>query len=94
MDSIVREIVTRSGRRTRSESPTQSIGVGAEDCRTRANCASLRTNIKIVGIGWGLQHDRPPRGIGHRGSRTVCGEHGRPSSMIIRSPHKLSSAVE
>ena len=54
MDSIVREIVTRSGAETRvPESPTQSIGVGAEDAELERILASLRTNIKIVGIGGG-----------------------------------------
>jgi len=54
MDSIVREIVTRSGADSRvPESPTQSIGAGAEDAELERILASLRTNIKIVGIGGG-----------------------------------------
>src|SRR5437773_2045412 len=54
MDSIVREVVTRSGVETRvPESPTASIGMGAEDAELERILASLRTNIKIVGIGGG-----------------------------------------
>src|SRR3989454_5501075 len=54
MDSIVREVVSRSGVQPRlPESPTQSMGVGAEDAELERILASLRTNIKIVGIGGG-----------------------------------------
>src|SRR5881396_3009414 len=54
MDSIVREVVTRSTPGPRvPESPTQAIGVGAEDAELERILASLRTNIKIVGIGGG-----------------------------------------
>src|SRR2546422_2899455 len=54
MDSIVREVVSRSGVQPRlPEFPTQSMGVGAEDAELERILASLRTNIKIVGIGGG-----------------------------------------
>src|SRR5207249_3121643 len=54
MDSIVREVVSRSGVQPRlPESPTQRVGVDAEDAELERILASLRTNIKIVGIGGG-----------------------------------------
>src|SRR5438046_8674287 len=54
MDSIVGEAVTRSGVEPRvPESPTASLGMGAEDAELERILASLRTNIKIVGIGGG-----------------------------------------
>src|SRR2546428_8120053 len=54
MDSIVREVVSRSGVEPRVlESPTQTAGIGAEDAELERILASLRTNIKIVGIGGG-----------------------------------------
>src|SRR5213596_252524 len=54
MDSIVREVVSRSGVQPRlPESPTQRAGVDAEDAELERILASLRTNIKIVGIGGG-----------------------------------------
>ena len=50
MDSIVREVVSRSGVQPRlPESPTQRVGVDAEDAELERILASLRTNIKIVG---------------------------------------------
>src|SRR5205823_13508081 len=54
MDSIVREVVSRSTPEPRMpESPTQRIGLGAEDSELERILASLRTNIRIVGIGGG-----------------------------------------
>src|SRR3989449_11702465 len=54
MDSIVREVVSRSGVQPRlPESPTQRVGGDAEDAELERILASLRTNIKIVGIGGG-----------------------------------------
>src|SRR5437870_11882365 len=54
MDSIVREAVSRSGVQPRlPESPTQSMGVGAEDAELERILARRRTNIKLVGIGGG-----------------------------------------
>src|SRR5712691_4188983 len=54
MDSIVRDVVRRSGVQPRlPEFPTQTTGLGAEDAELERILASLRTNIKIVGIGGG-----------------------------------------
>src|SRR3989442_15592274 len=91
MDSIVREIVTRSGAETRvPESTTQSIGVGAEDAELERILASLRTNIKIVGIGGGGCNtiDRLLES-GIVGAELFAANTGAQHLLIIRSPHKL-----
>src|SRR6266702_1331266 len=91
MDSIVREIVTRSGAETRApESPTQSIGVGAEDAELERILASLRTNIKIVGIGGGGCNtiDRLVES-GIVGAELFAANTDAQHLLIIRSPHKL-----
>ncbi len=91
MDSIVREIVTRSGAETRApESPTQSIGVGAEDAELERILASLRTNIKIVGIGGGGCNtiDRLVES-GIVGAELYAANTDAQHLLIIRSPHKL-----
>src|SRR3989440_255428 len=91
MDSIVREIVTRSGAETRvPESPTQSIGVGAEDAELERILASLRTNIKIVGIGGGGCNtiDRLVES-GIVGAELYAANTDAQHLLIIRSPHKL-----
>src|SRR2546426_10286756 len=91
MDSIVREVVSRSGVQPRlPESPTQSMGVGAEDAELERILASLRTNIKIVGIGGGGCNtiDRlVESGIG--GGELFAADTGAQHLLIIRSPHKL-----
>src|SRR2546430_355155 len=91
MDSIVREIVTRSGAETRvPESPTQSIGVGAEDAELERILASLRTNIKIVGIGGGGCNtiDRLVES-GIVGAELFAANTDAQHLLIVRSPHKL-----
>src|SRR5437763_16809961 len=91
MDSIVREVVTRSGVETRvPESPTASIGMGAEDAELERILASLRTNIKIVGIGGGGCDT-----IGRLVRSGIGGtEHGAAYTdaqqlLVSPSPHKL-----
>src|SRR5437016_2196683 len=78
MDSIEREVVTRSGVEPRvPESPTASLGMGAEDAELERILASLRTNIKIVGIGGGRRpHDRHLYLPLPRGGRYPCVERG------------------
>src|SRR3989442_12195597 len=91
MDSIVKEIVTRSGGEPRvPESPTQSIGLGAEDAELERILASLRTNIKIVGIGGGGCNtiDRLVES-GIVGAELYAANTAAPHSLIIRSPHNL-----
>src|SRR2546426_666373 len=86
MDSIVREVVSRSGVQPRlPESPTQSMGVGAEDAELERILASLRTNIKIVGIGGGgcNTSDR----LGRRpGRRAAVEGGGRPLVRDLQVP--------
>src|SRR2546425_6154824 len=55
MDSIVREVITRAGEEPRvPEGPTQGPGgFAADDAELERILASLRTNIKILGIGGG-----------------------------------------
>src|SRR6266704_283074 len=91
MDSIVREIVTRSGAEPRvPESPTQSIGMGAEDAELERILASLRTNIKILGIGGGGCNtiDRLVES-GIVGAELFAANTDAQHLLIIRSPHKL-----
>src|SRR5436190_772130 len=91
MDSIVREVVTRSGVETRvPESPTASIGMGAEDAELERILASLRTNIKIVGIGGGGCNtiDRLVES-GIVGAELFAANTDAQHLLVIRSPHKL-----
>src|SRR6059036_657268 len=91
MDSIVREVVSRSGVEPRVlESPTQMVGIGAEDAELERILASLRTNIKIVGIGGGGCNT-----IGRLvesgivGAELFAANTDAQHLLIIRSPHKL-----
>src|SRR3989475_2075166 len=91
MDSIVREVVSRSGVEPRVlESPTQSAGIGAEDAELERILASLRTNIKIVGIGGGGCNtiDRLVES-GIVGAELFAANTDAQHLLIIRSPHKL-----
>src|SRR3989442_15341363 len=89
MDSIVREVVSRSGVQPRlPESPTQSMGVGAEDAELERILASLRTNIKIVGIGGGGCNtiDRLV-GAGLGWAELFAPNKGAQHLPILRRPH-------
>src|SRR5207249_3684462 len=91
MDSIVREVVSRSGVQPRlPESPTQRAGVDAEDAELERILASLRTNIKIVGIGGGGCNtiDRLVES-GIVGAELFAANTDAQHLLIIRSPHKL-----
>src|SRR5438067_13803445 len=94
MDSIVREVVTRSGVETRvPESPTASIGMGAEDAELERILASLRTNIKIVGIGGGGCNTIDRRGeSGIVGAELYAANTDAQHLLIMRSRHKLLPA--
>src|SRR2546426_5751359 len=91
MDSIVREVVSRSGVQPRlPETPTQRVGVDAEDAELERILASLRTNIKIVGIGGGGCNtiDRLVES-GIVGAELFAANTDAQHLLIIRSPHKL-----
>src|SRR2546425_2041480 len=91
MDSIVREVVSRSGVEPRVlESPTQMAGIGAEDAELERILASLRTNIKIVGIGGGGCNtiDRLVES-GIVGAELFAANTDAQHLLIVRSPHKL-----
>src|SRR5229473_1302816 len=91
MDSIVREVVTRSGVEPRlPESPTSAMGVGAEDAELERILASLRTNIKIVGIGGGGCNtiDRLVES-GIVGAELFAANTDAQHLLVVRSPHKL-----
>src|SRR5437879_6147732 len=72
------------------ESPTQTMGVGAEDAELERILASLRTNIKIVGIGGGGCNtiDRLVES-GIVGAELFAANTDAQHLLIIRSPHKL-----
>src|SRR3972149_6231314 len=91
MDSIVREVVTRTGGEPRvPESPTQAVGVGTQDAEPERIPASLRTNIKIIGIGGGGCNtvDRLVE-AGIVGAELYACNTDAQHLLIIRSPHKL-----
>jgi cell division protein FtsZ len=91
MDSIVREVVTRAADEPRlPESPTAAIGMGTEDAELERILASLRTNIKIVGIGGGGCNtiDRLVEG-GIVGAELYACNTDAQHLLIIRAPHKL-----
>src|SRR5436853_3526520 len=91
MDSIVREVVTRSGVEPRVlESRTSAMGVEAEDAELERILASLRTNIKIVGIGGGGCNTIDRLGeSGIVGAELYAANTDAQHLLIIRSPHKL-----
>src|SRR5207245_3568139 len=91
LDSIVREVVSRSGVQPRlPDFPTQSVGVGAEDAELERILASLRTNIKIVGIGGGGCNtiDRLVES-GIVEAENFAANTDAQHLLIIRSPHQL-----
>lgn len=91
MDSIVREVVTRAAEEPRvPESPTAVIGTGTEDAELERILASLRTNIKIIGIGGGGCNtiDRLVES-GVVGAELYACNTDAQHLLIIRAPHKL-----
>ena len=91
MDSIVREVVTRSAEEPRMlETPTQALGQGTEDAELERILASLRTNIRIIGIGGGGCNtvDRVVE-AGIVGAELYACNTDAQHLLIIRSPHKL-----
>src|SRR3970040_832999 len=91
MDSIVREVVTRTGGEPRvPESPTQAVGVGTQDAELERILASLRTNIKIIRIGAGGSNtvDRVVE-AGIVGAELYACNTDAQHLLTIRSPHKV-----
>src|SRR3990170_7459130 len=91
MDSIVREVVARTGGEPRvPESPTQGVGVGTQDAELERILASLRTNIKIIGIGGGGCNtvDRLVE-AGIVGAELYACNTDAQHLLTIRSPHKV-----
>jgi len=91
MDSIVREIVSRAPAEPRvPESPTEVIGVQTEDSELERILASLRTNIKIIGIGGGGSNtiDRLVE-AGIVGAELYACNTDAQHLLTIRSPHKV-----
>src|SRR3989304_3099806 len=92
MDSIVREVITRAGGEPRvPEAPTQArVGFTAEDAELERILASLRTNIKILGIGGGGTNtiDRLVE-AGIIGAELYAANTDPQHLLTIRSPHKV-----
>src|SRR5437867_12260636 len=92
MDSIVRELITRAGEDPRvPEAPTQGPGgFAADDAELERILASLRTNIKIIGIGGGgtNTNDRLLE-AGVLGAELYAAHTGGPHLLTIRAPHKI-----
>src|SRR5207302_10266999 len=91
LEPSVMEIGTRSGVEPQvHESPTASLGMGAEDAELERILASLRTNIKIVGIGGGGCNtiDRLVES-GIVGAELFAANTDAQHLLVIRSPHKL-----
>jgi cell division protein FtsZ len=54
MNSVVKEVLTRSGTEVvAEEAPTQAVGYSAQDEELERILAGLKTNIKIIGCGGG-----------------------------------------
>lgn len=91
MDSIVREVVTRTdGGPLIPDLPHPSFGVGAQDADLERILASLRTNIKILGIGGGGCNtvDRLVE-AGIVGAELYAANTDAQHLLTIRSPHKV-----
>ncbi|OGS48638.1 MAG: cell division protein FtsZ [Euryarchaeota archaeon RBG_16_68_13] len=91
MDSIVREVVTRAGEEPRLlDAPTLSPGLVTDDTELERILASLRTNIKIIGIGGGGSNaiDRLVE-AGIVGAELYACNTDAQHLLTIRSPHKV-----
>src|SRR2546426_8408626 len=92
MDSIVREVITRAGEEPRvPEGPTQGPGgFAADDAELERILASLRTNIKILGIGGGGTNtiDRLVE-AGIIGAELYAANTDAQHLLTIRAPHKI-----
>ncbi len=92
MDSIVREVITRAGEEPRvPDTPTQGpVGFTAEDAELERILASLRTNIKIIGIGGGGTNtiDRLVE-AGIIGAELFAANTDAQHLLTIRAPHKI-----
>jgi cell division protein FtsZ len=92
MGSIVREVITRAGEESRvPEAPTHLPGgFIAEDAELERILASLRTNIKIIGIGGGGTNtiDRLVE-AGIIGAELYAANTDAQHLLTIRSPHKI-----
>ena len=91
MDSIVREVISRAPEEPRvPEAPTASMGVQTEDAELERILASLRTNIKIIGIGGGGSNtiDRLVE-AGIIGAELYACNADAQHLLTIRSPHKV-----
>jgi cell division protein FtsZ len=92
MDSIVREVITRAGEDSRvPEAPTHLPGgFIADDAELERILASLRTNIKIIGIGGGGTNtiDRLVE-AGIIGAELYAANTDAQHLLTIRSPHKI-----
>jgi len=91
MDSIVREVISRAPEEPRlTEVPTASIGIQTEDAELERILASLRTNIKIIGIGGGGSNtiDRLVE-AGIVGAELYAANTDAQHLLTIRSPHKV-----
>ena len=96
MDSIVREVITRAGEEPRvPEGPTQvPSGFISDDAELERILASLRTNIKIIGIGGGGTNtiDRLVD-AGIVGAELYAANTDAQHLLTIRAPHKLLELV-
>jgi cell division protein FtsZ len=92
MDSIVREVITRAGEEPRvPDTPTQGpVGFTAEDAELERILATLRTNIKIIGIGGGGTNtiDRLVE-AGIIGAELFAANTDAQHLLTIRAPHKI-----
>src|SRR6266540_2714482 len=92
MDSIVREVITLAGEEPRVlDAPTQGPGgYAADDAELERILASLRTNIKIIGIGGGGTNtiDRLVE-AGIIGAELYAANTDAQHLLTIRAPHKI-----
>ena len=92
MESIVREVITRAGEEPRvPEAPTSGMGgFAADDAELERILASLRTNIKIVGVGGGGTNtiDRLVE-AGIVGAELFAANTDAQHLLTIRAPHKI-----
>jgi len=90
MDSIVREVLTRATDEGPTHQPAGSAGYGADDQELERILASLRTNIKIFGVGGGGTNtiDRLVEG-GVVGAELYAANTDAQHLLTIRAPHKI-----
>ena len=92
MDSIVKEVLTRAAEAPKASEASMQVlgGFSGDDADLERILASLRTNIKIIGVGGGGTNtiDRLVE-AGILGAELYAANTDAQHLLMVRSPHKI-----